>query len=217
MTADGYCQVTDVQRITSLTNSDIADADLEGIIESVSTPQVNHDISVFVYKEDVVNINTSKQNKINGTNTTFYTQAFPLCDMDNDGDIDTSDILVYSVASDGTETALGVSSVVGDTGKFVLSSAPSAVQLKVTYRYMKNRDMLSDTVHPLIVLACAQLSAAYAFLKLDATQAGKLVRFQVDRFSATLQPPFDKFMSDYRKTITKIISDAGAKASGTTI
>ena len=214
MTASGYCQVTDIRAITSLSTDDISDASLETLIEEVSTPILNHDVSVFNYKEPITYLNNTKENEIDGSNTTYYLHNYPICDMDNDGAVGTSDVLVYAVASDGTETTPTVSAVVGNTGKVTLDSAPDSVTLYATYRNMKNRDILTDTIHPLLTLACAEHTAAMAYTKIDATKVGKFVRLQVDRLSATIQPQYGRFIDLYGKTVMKINSDAASVGHG---
>jgi len=92
--------------------------------------------------------------------------------MNNDGSVTTSDIIVYMVDSDGTETTPTISSVDHDDGKFVLSSAPtSGYRLYVTYEWAY-KDV--STPDPLVELACTFLTASYCYAKLNIGRAPNL-------------------------------------------
>lgn len=113
-------------------------------------------------------IDSTRKNTIDGNNTTFYVQNWEgkyIADMDNDGDVDTDDIIVYQVNSNGNETTLTVSSITHDEGKFVLSSAPpTGVRLYVTYEWCY-KDV--STPDKLVKMACAFLTASYIYGKLN--------------------------------------------------
>ena len=64
-------------------------------------------------------ISYDKENTIDGSNTSFWTQKYPIGDLDDDMDVDTDDIKVYQYSSDGTKTQVTVSSITPNTGNFV--------------------------------------------------------------------------------------------------
>jgi len=157
--------------MTNITSSDIANADITSIITE-ATKELNSLINVHVEREKVEYIDDTRENDINGSNTTYYTKSWKgkfLADMDDDGSVSTSDITVYKVASDGTETTATVSSIDASLGKFVLSSAPTSdYELYVTYEWCYKNPYTPD---PLIKLACTLLSAAYCYAKINIGRA----------------------------------------------
>jgi len=209
-----YTNTTQVRLICNLTTDDISDADLTSLI-SQSTYQLNADVNNSVTREQILPIDDTRENKIDGSNTVFYLRGDTwfgsasktwygkhIADSDNDGDVDTDDITVYQVESDGTETTLTVSSIDEDLGKFTLSSAPSSgVRLYVTYQWC-NED--EETPSKLIELACTYLTAALAFEKinrgLSPNQAFGNVRLVRDMNAGNY------FYQQYRNIVDKINS-----------
>lgn len=162
-----YTTIANVRLISNLTIADISDADVTSFI-SKATAILNGDINTPVNRERVDYVDRTRKNEINGTNTTFYVRHWRkkfIGDSDDDGDVDTSDITVHQVASDGTETTLTVSSVTSSEGKFVLSSAPtSGARLYVTYDWVY-KDPATPSI--LIEQACSNLIVALAFEKIN--------------------------------------------------
>ena len=150
-----YCTTDDVYDLTSITSSDADSTKLAKIIE-VATTNLNSNINVDVKDEWVNYISTEKENKIDSSNTTFYTQKFPIGDYNNDGSISIADIKVYTINNEGTRTSYIVSSIDdADIGKFTLSSAPTQNEnLYITY---VKAPLDEETPHSLIKLACVYL------------------------------------------------------------
>lgn len=166
MTATSYyVSPNDVRLLADIDIDDIGDRELNNIIE-YATAELNAEIGVEYNNEKVERISDEKENDIDGSNTTFYVKHPYIGDRDNDGDVDTSDIYVYTIDSDGTRTEMTVSSVDWELGQFVLSSAPSTSdELYVTYISTK---IDCSTPHILIKKACIELSASLAFTKVEA-------------------------------------------------
>ena len=99
-----YCTTDDVYDLTSLTSTDADSTKLGKIIE-VATANLNANINVRIDDELVVYISAEKDNEIDDSNTTFYTQKFPIGDYNNDGNISADDIKVYTIDNDGTRTS----------------------------------------------------------------------------------------------------------------
>jgi len=169
-----YTTIDKVRLLTNLTTSDISDEDATSIIAE-ATKELNRLINVRVVREKIDYIDETRENNIDGSNTTYYVRNWKgkyIADMDNDGDVDASDITVYAVASDGTESTATVSSITSDEGKFVLSTAYSSdYELYVTYEWCW-RD--PSTPDPLIELACTLLAAAYCYAKVNIGMAPQI-------------------------------------------
>lgn len=164
-----YTDEDAVRLMTNLVVSDISDVDITSLIAE-ATAQVNSDILVKVTREPVLPIDSVRDNKINGTTTTFYVRNWEgkyLGDLDNDGVVDTNDVIVYQVSADGqTESVLTVSAIDDEDCSFTLSSAPSSgVRLYVTYAFGWVRS-LTGSVDPKLKLATTLLTAAYCYAKI---------------------------------------------------
>jgi hypothetical protein len=161
---------TEIQTIRNITGATEEDYPIDVVQEFIGFAQkeITSKIQQRVNREPVNYIDNTRQNNINGTNTTFYFKNWNnnhLGDMDYDGDVGTDDIKVYSVDSNGTETVLTVSSVDSENMTFTLSSAPSNVYLYVTYTYSQY-DLINPD--PLLSQCTAFLAASY----LDITETG---------------------------------------------
>lgn len=172
----GYATIEDVRLLTNLSTTDISDAILSGILEKTIS-EINSKISVLITRERIQYIDSTRQNKIDGSNTTYYIQNWEgkyIADRNDDAVVGPADVTVYQVAPGGVETELTVSSVDSDDGKIVLSSAPaSGVKLYITYAYTK---LNPNTPEGLLVLAHAWLVASYVYLRRDTGTANN-VRF----------------------------------------
>jgi len=170
-----YAVYGDLNLLTNITSSDVANADVTSLI-SYATYQLNHDINTKVIRERVDYLDNTRENKIDGSNTYYYVKNWKgnyLADNDDDGDVGTSDVKVYQVASDGTETALTVSAVDVDDCKITLSSAPSSgVNLYITYSYAPVDESTPD---PLIKMACVYLTAFLCYSKINVGKAPQVV------------------------------------------
>lgn len=162
----GYSSVDEVREISNLTVDDISDADLYKLIQK-ATAYLNAEINARILRERIYAIDETRTNKIDGTNDTFYVRKWRqhIGDMNNDGKVTTSDLIVYQVDRSNVETQLTVSSISPDEGKFVLTTAPSAgVRLFVTYEWCYVSEY---TPHQLVKLACEYLTTAFAFEKVE--------------------------------------------------
>ena len=187
--------------MTNLTSSDISDADVTSIIAE-ATKQINSDINVHVDREYVKLIDNTRQNKIDGSNTSYYIQNWKgkfLADSDGDGDVDTSDVTVFSVDGDGTETELTISSIDVDLCKITVSTAPSNVDLYITYDWCWENP---STPSPRIKLACTLLSAAYCYAKINIGRAPQQSWGNIRLFRH--MEAFDHYYQRYLTVVQKI-------------
>jgi len=203
---------TTVQKIRDLTNlviADITDAELNALI-ACATTQLNSDINTPVTRERVVQIDNTRTNDIDGTNTTFYVQNWKgkyISDSNDDGEITAADVVVHLVASDNTETTATVSSVASSEGKYVLSTAPTdqtAAEMYVTYNWC-----FVDPATPSakISLACAFLTIAYAYEKINRGMSPQQVYGNV-RFMRDMRAG-NSYFQRYEAEISKINDEMG--------
>ena len=166
-----YTTYDQINLLANIDINDIPNATITSIIAE-ATKELNRMINTRVVRERVEYIDSTRENKLDGSNTIFYVKNWKgkfLADSDNDGSVGTSDVIVYQVSSDGTETKPTISAIDVDDCYVTLSSAPTAgVLLYITYEWcFKNQ----STPDPLIKLACTLLSTAYCYAKLNVDMA----------------------------------------------
>ena len=162
----GYSSVDSVREISNLTVDDICDTDLYNLIQR-ATAYLNAEINFRIIREYVVGIDQVRLNLVNGTNNTFYVRRWRqhIGDMNNDGKVTPSDLIVYQVDSQNVETQLPVATVSPDEGKFTTYTPPaSGSKVYVTYEWCYVSEY---TPHPLVKLACDYLTTAFAFEKIE--------------------------------------------------
>jgi hypothetical protein len=206
-----------VRLLSNLTVSDISDADITSIITQ-ATAQINSDINIKVVREQVFAIDSTRENNIDGSNSVYYIQNWHgkfLADLDNDGDVDTSDVIVYQVSSTGTETTLTVSSIDDDDCKITLSAAPSAgVRLYITYAYSYVRQ-LAGSVDNRLSLAAAFLTIAYCYAKINFGRA-KDIQFGSTKLTRHMES-FKLYYDRYLEIAKQIQSIGGLVQTGENI
>jgi hypothetical protein len=166
----------DVRLLTGLTTSDISDDDLNSLI-AASQKEVLLQINTKIIREEVEFIDQTRQNEIDGTNTTYYIKNWEgkfISDYNYDLSVDTSDIILVAVDNnDSTESSVSISSVTYNEGKFVVTTIQDNVDLFVTYAYSYFDPV---TPNPLLKLATEYLAGAYAYMRIDGSQK-KQVKF----------------------------------------
>lgn len=196
---------SDVRLFTGLSDSDITSADLTTLVE-YATVQLNRDINYIVNDEKVDYISAEKRNKMDGSNTIYYAKLIDKTtnrfgDYNNDGEVNASDVIAYTIDGSGDRTVYTVSSMDNaEIGKFTLSSAvPASEQLYIHYSVAPVNESAPDN---LIKMACVQLAAALAFTRIDAK---KISKYKVGKISITQQSQgFDIFYNQYQRTVSKI-------------
>lgn len=163
-----YCVYGDINLLTNITSSDVTNTDVTSLI-TYATYQLNHDINVKVIRERVEYLDSTRENNINGSNTVFYIRNWKgnyLADMDDDGSVDSSDVTVHLVSTNGTETTATVSAVDENEGKITLSSAPTSDQeVYLTYAYSRVSED-GTSANPLVKMACVYLTAFLCYGKI---------------------------------------------------
>ena len=169
----GYCSMADFRAVTNLTTSCISDADAYDLI-TMAAYQINGDINTKVIRERIDYLDSTRQNLVDGSNTNYYVKNWKgkyLADFNNDSQVTISDVIVYAVDGDGTETTPTIGSVDVDDCKITLSSAQSNKTLYVTYSWSYIDE--SIPARPLR-LACAFLTAALAQARINIGRAPQI-------------------------------------------
>jgi len=200
-----YCTASDVRAIANLTTSDITDGDLETLI-SYATTELNSQVNGKVIEEIISYIDNVRQNKINGSNTTFYVSKSYLWyfgDYNNDGTVDENDVIVYEYKNDNTKTQLTVSSI-DEIGELVVATPPASTSyITVTYAYCP---ISEQQPHTLIKKACMELAAAMAFTKIQARDWDRLSIGKLTISRGRFDRAFDIYYKRYKTTLDEIRS-----------
>jgi len=200
-----YCTPSDVRLLANLSSVDISDADLETLI-GYATAELNSEVNGRIIEEVIEYIDDVRENKIDGSNTTFYVSKsflWYLGDYNNDGAVTVDDIVVYEYKNDDTKEQLTVTSI-DEVGKFVVSTAPASTSyITATYSYCP---ISEQQPHALIKKACIELTAAMAFSKIHARDWDRLSIGKLSISRARLERPFDLYYRKYRNTLNIIRS-----------
>jgi len=202
----GYCTVEDIRDVTNLTAADITDGNLCRLI-TLSCQQLNRDVQVYIEEERIFSIpgwEGVKTNDVDGTNVTYYTVHYPIGDSNNTFKVDVSDITVYEIDSSttpSTKTVLTVSSITPNSGQFVVATPASTSDKTLFVTYYCSPLSMSDP-HPLIRMAAMQLTAAWAYQKIN---VGKSPKFKLGNVQiARDMDSFKVWMQRYKETLLEI-------------
>lgn len=193
-----------VRLLSDLGTADVSDSDVADLL-AFAVIQFNHDTHTKWSDWRVIGIDNEKENKVDGSNVTFYVPQYPIGDYNDDGTIGASDIKAYSLTASGTRTTYTVSAITDDSiGKITMTSAPTANE--TLYLTWSSCPVELSTPHALAKVALIQLCNALMYTKLD---AGKLQAYKARHLSVT-RPAlgYEKHYKDYRRTITQILSKA---------
>lgn len=165
----GICDPDDVRAIASLSTDEVTDDQLNVFIDHAQKIIIGQ-ISSRIVEEKLTSIDTYRENTIDGSNTSFYTQNSwsdkYMFDVDGDGVLSVTDMNAWLYnAGDETRTAATISTV-DENGKFTLSSAPDS-DLDMTATYRISPVSLTD---PRLKVACEFLAAAFAFTRIRADE-----------------------------------------------
>ena len=204
-----YCTVAQVRLLSGLKDTEVGDDDINLLI-AFATAEVNKQINIPIFREQIRALDSTRENEIDAVNTIYsvfwsnrpgLAEQWFIGDQDNDGDVDTSDITVHQVESDGTETTLTVSSIDPSAGSFVLSAAPdNTVRLYVSYQKVPVSESTPDI---LIQLATAYLSASLALARVNAR---KLDSWKIGKISAKKSKGAEVMMTQFMTTIHHIFA-----------
>lgn len=167
-----WTNVADVRRYADSSTTDFTDAQLEEFIGSAQK-EVNAKLITKVYREPITYIDGYRQNKIDGSNKTYFCRMWKTAhgprnyfgDTNFDNEVDINDIRVVQFdPNTSLETELVVDSIDIDACSFTLHTAPSNVQLYVDYSYSGQDPVNPD---PFVQMCVAYLSASYCYIGTD--------------------------------------------------
>jgi len=191
-----------VRGITGLTSEDISDEDLEFFIE-VSQKEILMKINEQETREPVNFLDQTRDNDIDGLNVDYYIANWEgnwISDYNYDLEVGTSDVIVYSVDTDGVETKPAIASITPAEGKITLSTAQNNATLAITYAYSNIDPVTPD---PRLMLAAGYLTAAYSYLRLS--EGGKTdVRFGNTVIKENLMANSESYFTKYTQLIDVI-------------
>ena len=201
-----YTTTNFIRSKTGYSTTDISDTDLNNII-SEATAEINSKINTKLTREKVEYIDVTRQNKIDGSNKTFYVKnSFNnyFGDTDDSGDVDTDDITVYIEDNENNLTEATVSSIDID-GLFTLSSIPSSattVAIYVSYTYTFYNVNTPDT---LIQLLATYLAASYAVLSVEHGLPSSEKFGNITISYSNTAGSYNKFISKYKELLGTVL------------
>ena len=132
-----------------------------------ATRIINQNTNTKVVREKIQYLDEIRKNSIDGVNKTYYIKNWKnkyFGDLNDDGEINASDLIVYSVDSNNVETKLNISNISYEDNSFTLEDAPENVDLYVTYSY-SYFDM--NTPDKLITLLAKYLTLAECYFLIE--------------------------------------------------
>lgn len=213
-----YCSVNKVRLVSGLESSDITDARIRDLRDEVATEELNQDINQKVEAEKISKISSEKENRVDGSNKTFYLSEvheseLQVGDFSGDGVVDENDLNVYFLDSDSNRvTDLNVVLEDKDIGKFTVERSNGDAledgELFVDYRVSPvdqdgyGGDFTSEGPDRLMETACAQLTASYSFVNIEAS---KLKDFSIGNVTINSQSEGARIMREqYEDTLERI-------------
>lgn len=198
---------TNIELIRAKTNystSDISDSEITQIIEE-ATSEINAEINIHVVRERIKYIDNSRQNKIDGSNKTYYVQNSiqnSFGDSNNDGELTIADIKVESEDSEGNITEVTVSSI-NVEGSFILETALTSTTSKayITYDYTYYDITIPDK---LIVLLGTYLASSYAAAIVEEGLSSSVKFGNIRISNAQKNTSYSKFTTRYEKLLGRV-------------
>jgi hypothetical protein len=201
-----FTEVSTVRKISGI-GDEYTDADLQDFI-SLAQKEVVSQIQTRVLKEKIGYLDKVRQNKIDGSNQTFYLSKVGnfFGDRDFDGDIDENDVLVYLVENNGSEwleTQITPQSIDNDNLSFTLETAPeTGTEIYVTYSYspldLKDPDAM-------ISQATAYLASSYLSITENGDDDGRSIRIGNLSIGAGRGTPGGSFFNKYWELMTRLV------------
>jgi len=193
----GYALIPEVRDLIGLTTDDIDSSDLGDLID-LSTQMMIEDLTLAVRDEE-------PSGNINGSNTTFSIDYYPVADTSGNKTVGSEDITVYTWTDEddpSTKSSVSVSTIYERDGKVILSSAPVSTVSKITIDYSYTFEEALNW--ELIKVACSYLVgylfSIRKFTVLPDSYARGPMRFR------HFTKPYDQYLSKYYEIMNLIKS-----------
>lgn len=186
-----YCTAQDVRTFTGLTVTDASDLDLDKFLVPATAALINQ----ITGKRDWEQMSYSSDDS-----TVYFTERYPIADVDGDMTIDKDDVVVYEwddIADAESKTLLTVSTVTSNEGKITLSATPSGNYVTANYRYYPN-EIDWDLVRLASALYAGHLYAFTKWLWIPDTYQLGPVRIR------NVKPMWDKLHDQYVRVLQLI-------------
>ena len=192
-----YALISEVRLFTGLTNSDISDHDLQELINLSSTMMVE-DLTMAVRDEEPTG-------SINGVNTSFEIDHYPIADINGDKTINSLDVSMYTWTNSddpSTKTSIAISTVHPRDGIIVATTAPSTSVKKITVDYSWTYEEAINW--ELMKLACVYLTGYLFAVKKFTLLPTSMSRGPI-RFSYSIRP-YKEYLTKYDEIMSLIKS-----------
>jgi hypothetical protein len=204
-----FAEINTVRAITGVTETSYDDPSVQTFID-MAQKEITSKIQLKVIREMILYLDPTRENQIDGSNKKYYLSKWKgnfLGDLDLDSDIDVDDVIVYHVASDGTETILSVASVNPSELSVTLSSAPVSGTLYITYCYSAFN---MESPDPALSLATTYLAASY--LSITEDDAGSIRFGNVSISGGSSSNSQNRFYQKYSELLNQLIEDSSGGA-----
>jgi len=196
--------IPEARDLLGLTTDDITDEDLQDLIDK-ATQIIIEEITIPVRDEE-------PSGSIDGSNTTFSVNNYPIADSDGDKTVGSGDVTVYTWTDKddpSTKSSISVSTVYPREGIIVTSTAPSSSIEKITVDY---RYTFEEAINwELMKLACAYLTG-YLFAIKKFTVLPLAISRGPIRFRHYTEPA-NKYLEKYYQIMKWIKSKSHIKTS----
>lgn len=196
--------------------SEFTDAELEAIIEEVNS-EVQQELNVDIFRECIRYISLTRQNEVDGTNTTFYIRNYIdkwFADKSGDGSVTISDVKIYAIDGEGTETNPTVSSIDNDDRSLTLETAPEDVTLWIDYSY-SFYDMFTPDNR--IKILAKYLALSYSYFELELDLIGTSIKMGNQSMSGiNTNSKTAKYRNKYNKLLSELKAYGTSKNKPTT-
>lgn len=208
-TYTGNISGSDVRDLTGISTT-IASDEVIGKLLPIAASQLNNDIQIRYEDWRVHTIDSYRENKVDGSNTTFYVpqDKRPIGDYNDVGIISGGAVKAYVTRNDGGSSARNRVPIIVETiddafqGKITLTSAPSQSDTLFLTWSFSPLDLVQP--HPLIRKAISHLVASIASTRVDASKVSK---FKVGKVTVTGQSEgASKHMANYDRAKFQILS-----------
>lgn len=193
----GYCLIPEARELLDLSTDDISDEDLQSLIDK-ATQIIIEELTIPVRDEEL-------SGTIDGTNSSFSVNNYPIADIDGDKVVTPSDVTVYSWTNKddpATKSTISLSTIYPREGIIVASSPPSISieKLTIDYSYTWEEALNWEMIKLACIFLVGYLFAIKKFTILPLAISRGPIRFR------HYTEPANKYLEKYRQIMELIKS-----------